>query len=156
MPHGLLNSPSPLPALPHWATNLPSGVKTWRRLLPLSTTIRLPFASQTMPAGPLNSPGPLPVSPHLRMNLPLASKTETVFFHSSGHVHVAVLVDRDAERPDAVLVLLAVRGELGEQLLLARSADLDVVDPHAEVVLVAAIGDVDVAILVRGTSSADS
>ena len=51
--------------------------------MPLSTTIRLPLASQTMPAGPFNSPGPLPGVPHLRMNLPFASKTETVLFHSS-------------------------------------------------------------------------
>src|SRR6516225_8987332 len=83
MPHGLLNSPSPLPFLPHWVRALPSGVKTCRRSLPLSTTITLPPASQMIPAGFFNSPGPLPGVPHLRMNLPAASKTETVFVHSS-------------------------------------------------------------------------
>ena len=72
------------------------------------------------------------------------------------HIHVAVLVDRDAERPDAVLVLLAIRCELGEQLLLARTADLDVIDPHAEIVLVAAIGDIDVAILAEAHRLRDS
>ena len=149
MPHGLLNSPSPLPALPHLATNLPSGVKTCRRLLPLSTTIRLPFASQTMPAGPFSSPGPLPGLPHLRMNLPFASKTDMVFFHSSGHVDVAVLADGDAERPNAVLVLLAVGCEFSQQLLFAGTADFDVVDAHAEIVLVAAIGDIDVAVVAQ-------
>src|SRR6516165_5049044 len=76
-------SPSPLPFLPHWVRALPSGVKTCRRSLPLSTTITLPPASQMIPAGFFNSPGPLPGVPHLRMNLPAASKTETVFVHSS-------------------------------------------------------------------------
>ena len=63
------------------------------------------------------------------------------------HIHLAVLADRDAERPNAVLVSVAIGGEFGEQFLLARAADFDVVDPHAEIVLVAAVGDVDVAII---------
>ena len=125
-------------------------MKTCRRLLPLSTTIRLPFVSQTMPAGRSNSPSPLPVVPHLRMNLPLASNTETVFFHSSEHVDpVAALVDGDAERPDRTCRPPRRIGELGEQLLFAGTADLDLVDPHAEIVLVAAIGDIDVAVFAQ-------
>src|SRR5229473_3210100 len=83
IPHGWLNSPSPLPALPHLATNFPSGVKTCRRLLPLSTTMTLPFFSTARPAGRRSSPSPLPVVPHFRRNLPLLSNTEIVFVHSS-------------------------------------------------------------------------
>src|SRR5262249_49894297 len=134
MPHGLLNSPSPLPLLPHWVRALPSGVKTCRRSLPLSTTITLPPASQMIPAGFFNSPGPLPGVPHLRMNLPR-------------HVHVVVLVPRDAERPDGMSVCFAVRAELGKQFFLARAADLHAIDPHRERVLVTPIGDEDVAVI---------
>src|SRR5262245_49389057 len=65
------------------------------------------------------------------------------------HIHFAIFADRDAERPNAVLVLVAKGCEFGEQFLLARSADLDVIDPHAEIVLVAAIGYVDVAIITK-------
>ena len=83
MPHGWLNSPSPLPALPHLAMNLPSGEKTCRRLLPLSTRIRLPFFSHASPAGRDSSPSPLPDLPHERTNLPLPSNTVIVLFHSS-------------------------------------------------------------------------
>jgi hypothetical protein len=64
-----------------------------------------------------------------------------------GDVDVALFVDRDAEWPDGFAVLRAVGGELGEQLLLARAADFDVIDPHPEVVLVGAIGDVDVTVV---------
>src|SRR3989475_12253176 len=83
IPQGWLNSPSPLPPLPHFAKNFPSPEKTWRRLFPLSTTIRLPFFSHTRPAGRMSSPSPLPVLPHFRTNLPLLSNTEMVLFHSS-------------------------------------------------------------------------
>src|SRR2546422_2583881 len=82
-PQGWLNSPSPLPPLPHFARNLPSPVKTWRRLFPLSTTMRLPFFSHTRPAGRRSSPSPLPDFPHFRRNLPALSKTEMLLFHSS-------------------------------------------------------------------------
>src|SRR4051812_23380019 len=83
IPQGWLNSPGPFPALPHLPTNLPSEVKTCRRLLPLSTTIRLPFFSTAKPAGRNNSPSPLPVVPNLVMNLPPVSNTEIVLVHSS-------------------------------------------------------------------------
>src|SRR3989442_3435646 len=82
-PQGSLNPPSPLPPLPQFARNLPSPVKTWRRLFPLSTTMRLPFFSHTRPAGRMSSPSPLPDFPHFRRNLPLLSKTEMLLFHSS-------------------------------------------------------------------------
>src|SRR5439155_10088125 len=63
------------------------------------------------------------------------------------HVHVAGLVHRDAERPYGVLIRRAVGREFSEQLLLAGTADLDVIDPHAEIVFIAAVGDVNVAIV---------
>src|ERR1700722_5271314 len=83
IPHGWLNSPSPVPPLPHEATSLPSGVNTCSRLLPLSTTMTLPFFSTASPAGRSSSPSPLPVVPHLRLNLPSLSNTEMVLVHSS-------------------------------------------------------------------------
>src|SRR5260370_22291376 len=83
MPRGWLNPPGPLPGPPHLPTSLPSGVKTCRRLLPLSTTITLPLFSTASPAGRNSSPSPLPVLPHFWMNLPPVSKTEIAFVHSS-------------------------------------------------------------------------
>src|SRR5436190_24365120 len=83
MPQGWLNCPSPLPGPPHLPTNFPSGVKTCRRLFPLSTTMMLPFFSTARPAGRISSPSPLPVLPHFRRNLPLLSNTEMVFVQSS-------------------------------------------------------------------------
>ena len=102
MPHGLLNSPSPLPALPHWATSLPSGVNTWRRLLPLSTTIRLPLASQTMPAGPLQFAGAAAGRAPLADEFALRVENGNGALPFVRHIHLAVLADRDAERPDAL------------------------------------------------------
>src|SRR3974390_911793 len=83
MPQGWLNSPSPDPAFPHWASSLPSGLNTCSRLLPLSTTRPLPFFSPAIPAGRCSSPSPLPVLPNLNWNLPLGSNTEMVLVHSS-------------------------------------------------------------------------
>src|SRR5260370_12142259 len=82
-PHGWSNSPGPLPGPPHLPTNLPSGAKTCRRLLPLSTTITLPLFSTASPAGRNSSPSPPPVVPHFWMNLPPVSNTEIVLVHSS-------------------------------------------------------------------------
>src|SRR5262249_37132699 len=53
----------------------------------------------------------------------------------------------DAERPYGILRAVTISREFSEQLLLSRPAHLDVVDPHPEVVLVATVGDVDVAIV---------
>src|SRR5262249_39467428 len=61
-------------------------------------------------------------------------------------VDLAVLVYRHAEGPDGVAIRLAIGCEFGEQLLLTRAADLDVVDPHPKVVLVTSVGDIDVAV----------
>src|SRR5215472_15304831 len=111
MPHGLLNSPSPLPLLPYWARNLPSGVNTCRRSLPLSTTIRLPSALQMAPAG----------------FSPFANELAAGVEHRDrvgplvGGVDVPVLVHRDAERPDGFSVffsVFAVGEELSQQLFL--------------------------------------
>jgi hypothetical protein len=44
-------------------------------------------------------------------------------------------------------VFLAIGAELREQFFLCRLAELDMVHPHAEVVFVAAIGDIDIAIV---------
>src|SRR5262249_35797238 len=140
MPHGLLNSPSPLPLLPHWVRALPAGVKTCRRSLPLSTTITLPPASQVVPAGFFHSP---------RRLSPLANEFACRIEDRDGvrplvrHVHGVVLVHRDAERPDGMSVCFAVRAELSKQFFLARAADLHAIDPHRERVLVTPIGDED-------------
>ena len=83
------------------------------------------------------------------MNLPFASNTEMVLVHSSEQNTFAVLADRDAERPGRLAVAFAVLEELGQQLLVAGAAELDAVHPHAEIVLVAAIGDVEVAVVAQ-------
>src|SRR5215468_2389291 len=61
-------------------------------------------------------------------------------------IDVAVLVHRHTERPDGIPVRVAIGCEFGEQFLLTRAADLDVIDPHPEVVLVTAVGDINVAV----------
>src|SRR5215831_8801188 len=61
-------------------------------------------------------------------------------------IDVAVLVDGHTERPDGIPVRLAIGCEFGEQFLLTRATDLDVIDPHPEVVLVTAVGDINVAV----------
>src|SRR6516225_9817747 len=123
MPHGLLNSPSPLPFLPHWVRALPSVVKTCRRSLPLSTTITLPPASQMIPAGFFNSPRPLPGVPHLRMNLPAASKTETQFV-------LARTADLHAVDPHCERVLVTSIGD-EDVAVISEAHGLWVIEPRA-------------------------
>ena len=85
----------------------------------------------------------------LGLNLPFGSNTEMVLVHSSEQYTRPSLADRDAERPGGLAVALAVLEELGHQLLVARAAKLDAVHPHAEIVLVAAVGGVEVAVVAQ-------
>src|SRR5262249_29614267 len=61
-------------------------------------------------------------------------------------IDVAVLVDGHTEPADRIPVRLAIGCEFGKQFLLTRAADLDVIDPHPEVILVTAVGDINVAV----------
>src|SRR6516164_3697753 len=98
MPQGWLNSPSPFPGPPHLPTNLPSGVKTCRRLLPLSTTMTLPLFSTARPAG----------------RTPFADELAVAIEYGDGvgpfirYVDLALAVDGNAKRPNAVPIAFAV------------------------------------------------
>src|SRR6185312_4050894 len=66
-----------------------------------------------------------------------------------GAKHATIVADRDAERPGGLPVALAVLEELRRQLLVAGAAKPDAVHPHAEIVLVATVGGIDVVVLAQ-------
>ena len=57
--------------------------------------------------------------------------------------------NRDAERPSGLAVAFAMLEELGHQFLVAGSAHPDAVHPHAEIVLVAAVRGIEIAVLAQ-------
>ena len=82
---------------------------------------------------------------------PLANEPAAAVEHRDGvgplvgNIHMVVAVDGDAERPGRTPVALAELEELLQQFFLAGTAEPYLVHAHAEVVLVAAVGNVDVA-----------
>ena len=56
---------------------------------------------------------------------------------------MVVVVDGDAERPRAMPVPFAVFEKVGDQFFFARTAELHLVDVHAEIVFVAPVGGID-------------
>src|SRR5262249_33175488 len=121
MPHGLLNSPSPLPLLPHGGENLQAVVAA--------------VDDNHVATGVADDPGwILQFSRTAARRSPLANEFACGIEDRDGvrplvcHVHVVVLVHRDAERPDGMSVCFAVRAELGKQFFLARAADLHAID----------------------------
>src|SRR5579862_1917677 len=73
MPAGLLNCPSPLPALPHVVMSVPTSSNFCTRLLPRSVTYTWPAPSVVTQPGPWNWPSSLPCVPHSSTNVPQAS-----------------------------------------------------------------------------------
>src|SRR5579862_8988898 len=72
MPAGLLNCPSPLPALPHVVMSVPTSSNFWTRLLPRSVTYTWPAPSVATQPGCWNWPAPAPRLPHIVTKVPQA------------------------------------------------------------------------------------
>src|SRR5580658_3685088 len=81
---------------------------------------------------------------------PLADELPAAVEHRDGvvplvrDIDVVVRVNGNAERPGRLAIPFAVLKELLQQLLFAGAAEPYLVHPHAEVVLVAAIGNIDI------------